>query len=325
MNFITKHIRTISIILFLAVLSVFFIFSIPKEETKSVFVFDTVAQIKLSGKNAKKTVKEMEIVLLNLENEYSKHKPDSITYKFNHLAEGEYVTLSADMQSLISLSAQISEKTDGAFDITTSPLSDLWDVKNATAPPSKEDIEKALNKVGYKKLDLKGSILTKTLAELDFGGILKGHASDKIRQTAEENGVKEGIINLGGNVCIIGEKPKTIGIVNPFSPDDVYATIEVSDTNVITSGAYQRYFEYDGKIYHHILSTQTGNPAQTDLASATVISRKGAVADALSTAIFVAGSEKGLELAKAFNVEVLLIKKDGSIIATDNIKYKKTA
>lgn len=324
MNFLTKNIKIISICLFVLVaLTAFFLFN-NKDTQKNIFTFDTFISINLNGKNSSATADKIESVLLEMEKEYSKYRTDSVVSQFNSSPEGEKTKISDEMANLILRCSNISSKTGDAFDITTSALSDLWQVKTATAPPSSTDIELAIKKTGYKKISLDENALLKTDAEIDFGGVLKGYAADKIRNIAQENGIKSGIVNLGGNVCLIGSKngkPWTVGIVNPFEIDKVYLTVEVENTNVITSGAYQRYFESGGKIYHHILSPETGYPAESDLASVTVISPDGTLADALSTAIFVQGSKKGLETAKQFGIEVIMIKKDGSIIATDSINY----
>lgn len=325
MNFITKNIRAISIALFVTVVGLMLIFSQASKPTKkTVFAFDTLIDISLSGKNANKALEEIESALLSLEKEYSKYTNSPIN-EFNSLPEGSTLEISTEMATLISDCNTVSEFTDGFFDITTSALSDLWDVKNAANPPSDDDILKALEKTGWDKILLTGNTLTKTGAEIDFGGILKGYAADKVREIAKKHKIKNGIVNLGGNVCLIGSKnktPWTVGIVNPFSPGEVYLTVEAENTNVITSGSYQRYFEYDGRIYHHILSPFTGYPAENEIASVTVISEDGTRADALSTAIFVAGTEKGLEIAKNYGVELIIIKKDGSVYATEGIEYK---
>lgn len=324
MNFLTKNIKFISIFLFAFVaLSAFLLFN-NKNAQKNFFAFDTFVTINLNGKNSSAVAEEMETALLELEKQYSKYKTDSVVSQFNNSAEGEKIKISDEMKTLILRCDEISQKTDGAFDITTSALSDVWQVKTADRPPTPKEIESALEKTGYKKISLDKNILLKTDAQIDFGGVLKGFAADTIRDIADKKGIKSGIVNLGGNVCLIGSKkgtPWTVGIVNPFEADNVYLTIEAENTNVITSGAYQRYFEFDGEIYHHIISPQTGYPSDSDLASVTVISPDGTLADALSTAIFVQGSEKGLKTAKSFGVEVIMIKKDGSIVATDNVKY----
>lgn len=325
MSFVTKHIKLISVCLFVIVALSAFILTRNTNTTKSLFAFDTFVTISLNTSNSSDVSEKMETLLAGLELEYSKFKPDSVITKFNASARDERTEISSEMAKLITRCNEISNKTDGAFDITTSALSDLWQVKSATEPPADSDIEKALEKTGFEKILLDKKTLLKTDAEIDFGGVLKGFAADKIRELANEFGIKSGIVNLGGNVCLIGSKngnPWTVGIVNPFETDKVYLTVEAENTNVITSGAYQRYFESGGKTYHHIISPETGYPADSDLASVTVISPDGTLADALSTAIFVQGSEKGLDTAKVFGAEVIMIKKDGSVIATDDVKYK---
>lgn len=326
MNFITKHIRLISITVFVLVVAlILFLSQYAKETKRTFFCFDTLIDISLSGKNAEKAADEIESALKDMEKTYSKYRPDSVVSEFNRLATGERLVIPDEMADLIRFTVSVSEKTDGAFDITTSKLSDLWNIKTATTPPTEEDILDILKNTGYKKIILDGNTLTKTNADIDFGGILKGFAADKVRTIAKKHGVTSGIVNLGGNVCLIGLKDHrsswSVGITNPFSPGEIYLTVGAENESVITSGAYQRFFEFDGKTYHHILSPETGYPADTDVASVTIISHDGTLADALSTAIFVQGSEKGFETAKKFDVGVLIITKDGNIIS-DKVNYR---
>ena len=325
MNFLTKNIKTISIALFALIVILVLIFSVYGKRTeKTLFCFDTLIDISLSGKNADAAAEEISRSLLDMEKLYSKYKDGSVVSNFNNLPVGQTLPVSDELAELVKLSLSVSQSTNGAFDITTSKLSDLWQIKSATIPPEDEKIKKALLETGYDKIVLNDNTLTKTDADIDFGGVLKGFASDKVREIAKEHDVKSGIVNLGGNVCLIGSKngkPWTVGITDPFSPSEIFLTVEAENTNVITSGAYQRFFELGGKVYHHIISPETGYPAETDVASVSVISPDGTLADTLSTAIFVSGSEKGVEIAKSFDVDAIIIKKDGSVIATDGVKY----
>lgn len=326
MNFLTRHIRTISITVFVFIVALLlFLSQYAKETERTFFCFDTIIDISLSGKNAEKAADEIESVLLDMEKTYSKYRADSVISEFNSLEKGKSIIIPEEMANLINRSCEISSLTDGAFDITTSKLSDLWQIKSATTPPDVIRINETLEDTGYEKISLKDNILTKTDAEIDFGGILKGMAADKVRAIAEKHSIASGIVNLGGNVCLIGSKDHrvrwTVGVTNPFSPGEIYLTVGAENTNVITSGAYQRYFEFEGKSYHHILSPETGYPAETDVASVTVVSQDGTLADALSTAIFVQGSEKGMSIADTYSVDVIIIKKDGSITATDGVNY----
>ncbi|MBR6523099.1 MAG: FAD:protein FMN transferase [Clostridia bacterium] len=325
MNFLTKNIRIISILVFAAiVVFTFLLTNSPRNTERTLFVFDTVADISISGKNSDVAADEIASALSGMEKTYSKYQSSGIS-AFNSLSPGETMSVTVEMADLIGRCLKISKSTDGAFDITLSALSDLWDVKNASTPPQDDDILPALEKTGYNKLKLNGNTLTKTEVSVDFGGVLKGFAADKVREITSTYGIKSGIVNLGGNVCLIGSKngkPWTIGIVNPFSPGEIYLTVDAQNTNIITSGGYQRYFEHEGKVYHHILSPKTGYPTDSDVASATVISPDGTLADALSTAIFAVGSEKGMEIAGAHNVDAIIIKKDGGVIATEGVNYK---
>ncbi len=326
MNFLTRHIRIISIAVFAGLVAlVIFLSQYARQENRTFFCFDTLIDISLSGKNSEKAADEMESLLLDMEKIYSKYRADSVISEFNSLEKGKSITIPDEMADLIKRSCEISRLTDCAFDITTSKLSDLWQIKNATTPPDRADIDLALENTGYEQIDLNGNVLTKTDVEIDFGGVLKGLAADKVRTIAEKHGIASGIVNLGGNVCLIGLKDHrdswTVGVTNPFSPGEIYHTIGTEDTNVITSGAYQRYFEHEGKTYHHILSPETGYPADTDVASVTVVSQDGALADALSTAIFVQGSKKGIETANKFDVAVVIITKDGNIIDNDKVNH----
>ena len=326
MNFLTKHIRIISIAVFLFIVALLLFFSqYARETTRTFFCFDTIIDISLSGENAEKAADEIESVLNDMEKTYSKYRPDSVVSEFNGLATGESLVIPDEMADLIRFTLSVSENTDGAFDITTSKLSDLWQIKTATAPPADSQIENALEHTGYGKINLKDNIITKTDVNIDFGGVLKGLAADKVRTIAQKHGISSGIVNLGGNVCLIGLKDHrsswSVGVTNPFSPGEIYLTVGAENKSVITSGAYQRYFEYEGKSYHHILSPETGYPADTDVASVTVISPDGTLADALSTAIFVQGSEKGFETANEFDVGVIIITKDGNIIS-NKVNYR---
>ena len=326
MNFLTRHIKIISIVIFVFIVTLILFCSQYVRETKrTFFCFDTLIDISLSGKNSGKAADEMETVLLDMEKIYSKYRADSVISEFNSLKTGKSITIPDEMADLIKRSCEISRLTDGAFDITTSKLSDLWQIKNATTPPAQSDIDLALENTGYEQIDLNGNVLTKTDVNIDFGGILKGLAADKVRTIAEKHGIASGIVNLGGNVCLIGLKDHrdswTVGVTNPFSPGEIYLTVAAENKNVITSGAYQRYFEFEGKKYHHILSPETGYPADTDIASVTVVSPDGTLADALSTAIFVQGSKKGIETANKFDMAVIIITKDGNIIDNDKVNH----
>ena len=321
MNFITKHIKLISCVLFIAVAAAacFFRYAsyIPSEST--VFAFDTYMKFEIYGRNAKDAIKAGEKLIYDAENELSAYKNDSIVYKYNHAKPGEKVKCTDDVYTIIEKSLYINKITNGAFDITVYPLCELWDIKNASAPPSDKDIKTALKKVDSNEIEVKDGYLIKhENTTLDFGGIAKGYLSDKLRLLMEDYGIEKGLINLGGNVVTLGRKgkykPWNIGIADPENPNEAITSISAEDTNVITSGAYQRYFEYNGKIYHHIISPYTGYPSDSGLASVTVSGKDGTLCEGMSTAVFILGRERGEQLLKKLNLSGVFVTSDGEIV-----------
>ena len=197
----------------------------------------------------------------------------------------------------------------------------LWDIKNRITPPTGDEISEALRKVGYDKISLSGNVLTKNAETgIDLGGIAKGYAADVIKELLLREGIKKGIINLGGNIATIGgktaKKDWIIGITDPFSVDSACTETQVRDMSVVTSGGYQRYFEFCGKRYHHIISPQTGYPAENTLASVTVICENSMLGDALSTAVFILGEEDGKALLDQYGAKGIFVRNDGTIIKT---------
>ncbi len=282
--------------------------------TKQSFHFDTVISISTDKKDIKKSEDAFRLCS-DLENIFSRTKEGSELWLLNNK---KLSSLSSDLKNVIDFSLYVSSLTDGAFDITIAPLSDLWNVKERTIPPKEEEIKKHLSRVDYKKistnpLDIKD-------AAIDLGAVAKGYAADLITTHFRDEGVKNAIIDLGGNVCLIGEY--TVGIRDPFNPEALYAKITLKDKSAVTSGAYQRYFEHEGVRYHHIIDPRTGNCADSALASVTVISPSSMQADALSTAIYVLG-EDGIRICNNFpDTDALLITENGDIITTDGFKEK---
>lgn len=230
---------------------------------------------------------------------------------------------SPELLDVINYGMWYSEFSGGVFDITVKPLSSIWNFKNEIKP-SNSDISSALLKIGYKNIEItENSITLKNTAEIDLGGIAKGYMADKVSDFLTKNGVKSGIVNLGGNITVIGKKDDNnfnIGIQKPFGDDNI-ATVSCHDMSVVTSGIYQRYFEKDGKIYHHILDTSSGYPIQNGLYSVTIISESSTRADALSTLCFLLGIEKSMELLEDFSdTEAVFIDQNQNLYLTSGLK-----
>lgn len=232
------------------------------------------------------------------------------------------VSVSDQVAELISLSVEISEKTDGLFDITIAPLSALWDIENRTVPPSDGEIYGARALVGYENITLSEN--TVSFSEygmgIDLGGVGKGFAAKRTVAKLVSCGVDEAVINLGGNISVIGDKDGggyKIGIQDPYS-SELIGNVRVSNTSVVTSGSYERNFVYNGKTYHHIIDPKTGYPAESGLVSATVICGDPIIADALSTSFFAVGKDGAAELfdrCSSFGLEgVILVTEKKEIV-----------
>lgn len=304
---------------FLSLLAIFMLclsFTSCKKEkiTRQSFAFDTVLNITADEKYQSE-IAEAFRMCQDYELIFSRTNEKSELYKLN---AGELTTPSQKLENVIEFSLAMSNFTEGAFDITITPLVDLWNIKERTTPPTDDEIKEAQAKVDYKKVTLKPFSLGG--ATLDLGAVAKGYVADKLVEYFKNQGVEDAIIDLGGNVALIGEH--TVGIRNPKNPDEIFAVMTLKDTSAVTSGAYQRYFEYDGKRYHHIIDPRTGKSADSGIASVTVVSPSSMYADALSTSIYILG-EDALSLCAEFNdADAIIIKEDGSVITTDGFAEK---
>lgn len=294
--------------------------------SKSGFAFDTVIEITVYDNNKA----HAEAVLnscMDLCNYYDSlfniNTPSSDIYRINN-SEGEAVKVSQDTIDILNRSVFYSEISDGIFDITIEPLYELWDFNNSSHEniPDNDSILKELENVNYKLVEISESdktvIVPKGL-KINLGAIAKGYIADKLKEFLKENDIECALINLGGNILTFGEKPDkksfNIGIQKPFSSTgEIITTVEANNKSVVTSGIYQRYFEYDEKIYHHIVNPFTGYPAENNLASVTIISDSSTDADALSTICMLLGEEKANDFLKTIgSVSAVLIDKGGNI------------
>lgn len=242
---------------------------------------------------------------------FSRTLPDS---EISRLNRGEISSLSPGTCALLSEGLRYSALSDGAFDLTIGAVSALWDFSSGEGEvPDPAAIAAALPTVGWEKVEQNGDRISLPAGtQIDPGAIAKGYIADRLKEFLQENGVESAIIDLGGNVLCVGGKPDgtpfRIGIRRPFSDaSDSMAVLEVVDRSVVTSGVYERCFEEDGVFYHHLLDPETGYPCDSGLLSVTILSDSSMEGDALSTACFVLGLEKGMELAVSAGVEAIFI------------------
>jgi len=264
--------------------------------------------------------KEME----RIEKVFSKFNKNSEVSNINRLAGLEKVAASEEVFKLTEKSVYYSRISDGAFDITVAPLMEIWGfVRRHKSIPDKETIENALEGVGYKNIELDPKKLSVKFlnkkTKIDFGGIAKGYAVDRAKDVLVSRGIKNGLVNLGGNIFALGSAPGNkawkIGVEDPRNKGKLLRSFELTNRAMSTSGNYERFFEIGGKRYSHIINPLTGEPCQ-GIISVTVAADSAEQADGLSTAIFVMGEEKGLNLAKSIKgIKVLILKEDGKIIS----------
>lgn len=298
--------------------------TIKEPLSKTEFYFDTVITITVYDSKDVKILNTCFDYCKEFENLVSRTIPTSDISRINALA-GSSVEVSDTTIKLLKKGIEFGKLTDGTFDITIAPLVELWDIKNNPGNvPSESDIAKTLSHVNYENIVIDGNTVTLTDpdAAIDLGGIAKGYMADQLKDYLLREGVTSAIINLGGNVLTIGEKPDgttfNIGIQKPFDKQNATITsVQVKDSSVVTSGSYERYFKVDDTVYHHILNTKNGYPCNNELLSVTILSEKSVDGDALSTACFALGLEEGQKLIESLdNIDAIFVTKDYEIIDT---------
>ncbi len=297
--------RALYYILVVAVAAAALIPIISKPSVKTVTVsdcFDTVTDITVYSRS-NKSLRDCEKYLRSAEKMFSATDKESQIYRLNH---GENPDLSPDTKEIIEIGQNFTNENSDYFSIYLNPLIEAWDIKNntGTIPDTDAALEQSQKKTS-----------------INLGGIAKGYATDKLCAILKKDGINSALLSLGGNAYAIGKKPTgenwKIGIQSPKDADKIIGVISAENLAVITSGDYQRYFELNGTRYHHILDPKTGYPANNGLHSVTVIGENAALCDALATAAFVAGLDKGTELLKKYNVR-------GIFVTDDTVYFSKT-
>jgi len=268
-----------------------------------------------------------------LEGLLSRFLPDSEISRVNRSAGIKSEKVSLETYEVLSKAVEYSRYCPGYFDVTIEPLISLWNIGEASfAQPDELSITQVLPLVNYRDLILDPREITAGLRKVgqsvDLGGIGKGFAGGKILEVYKEFDISSAYSNLGGNVVTLGAKPDGspwhIGIQHPRQENKLIGSVSVVNQNVVTSGDYQRYFiDSQGKRHHHILDPTTGYPAESGLISVSVVTEKSLAADALSTMLFVAGMEKGLEFLRSFpQTEAIFVDSDLQVYVTQGMRYR---
>jgi len=294
---------------------------LQKEE---LYALDTLITLSVYSHNSE-ALKLAKAEIKRLEKLLSVTDKDSDVYKIN-LNCGTFVSVSDECFTLIKTAKEVSKAASGYFDITVYPAIKLWGFTTSEYQvPDENELLAVKEKIGYYNIELNESNKTVKIPQgssIDLGAIAKGYIADKTAEMLINNGVTSALLNFGGNIKLIGSKPEgedfKIGIKAPFT-DSYFATLNVRDLTVSTSGDYERYFEKEGVMYHHILNPFTASPAESDIKSATVIGKKGELCDALSTAAFVLKSENITELSESYPDYSFVLLTDERVYVSENI------
>ena len=298
-----------------------------QEVSRDLFAMDTYMTVTAYGEAAEDAADAAVGEINRLDALFSVGVETSDIARLNHDKKAD---VSEETIFLIERSREISAGTGGAFDISVFPLMQAWGFTDGNYRiPEQAEIDRLLQAVDMNRIRTDGSAKTAEIeseeTSIDLGAIAKGYTSAKLMDLFREYGLTSGKVSLGGNVQVLGRKPDgsrwRIGIEDA-SGEGLAGILETEDKAVITSGGYERYFEENGKRYHHILDPATGYPAESGLDSVTVVSADGTLADALATALFVMGEEEAGKYWKEHpgEFEMILQTEDGRTVYTEGLE-----
>ncbi|ALS02467.1 thiamine biosynthesis protein ApbE [Enterococcus silesiacus] len=293
----------------------------------------TYVQVRIYDDGKKDVLEKAFARVKELGNKITVNEKGSEVDEINEQAGIKPVKVSDDIYPLLKRAYEYSEDSAGGFDMAIGPITQLWHIGFDDArKPSQEEIDQALKLVDYHKVKLNDEDQTVYLEEkgmqLDLGAIAKGFITDEVVKVLKDNGVTTAIVDLGGNVYVLGHSPRgkdmdwNVGIQDPNKArNTVVGTVQESNKTLVTSGIYERFLEVDGKSYHHLFDPKTGYPFDNDIAGVTVITNKSIDGDGLSTAVFAMGVKKGLEYAEGLkDVDVIFVTKDDQVFVSKDIE-----
>lgn len=293
------------------------------EAQRSTFAMNTIISVSVYGDESGQAADSAIRLVNELSEKWSVTDEDSEIYRLNKNGAAE---LSAETAELIRFALEIGKLTGGALDITLYPVLREWGfTTDSYQVPADERLAELLEYTGLDKITLSGSSVSLSDgAQIDLGAVAKGYAGDLICEQLRAQGVKSALLDLGGNIHTIGTKPDgnawRLGVRDPDGSGNI-AVVELCDAAAVTSGGYERYFvAEDGQRYCHILDPKSGKPADSGLASATIIGSEGRLCDALSTAVYVMGAERAYSLWQTVGgFEMLLVTTDGDMLITEGL------
>ncbi len=299
--------------------------------SKSNYLLGTNITLTLYGTDTDSVFTKIFDRISQIEETMSLQRGDSVLSAIKKAAGLEPVKVHSDVFQVIKSAVDMASRSNGAFDPAIGPLVAAWDITGNPRVPAQSEIEALLGLVNWKDIVLNEEASTVFLKRkgmaIDLGAIAKGYAADEAARIAREAGIKSALLDLGGNLFVIGAKPGRdnwrIGIQNPDGQRGLsLGLVPERDATAVTSGGYERFFEQDGKRYHHILSPFTGYPSDSGLLQVSIISKKESMyCDGLSTACFVLGLEKGMALVESMpGYEAIMVSNDHKVYLSTGLK-----
>lgn len=323
----------LGILIMIALIAGIVVYNVRKTDyeygEKSSFTMGTVVTAKLYGDDEHYAAKGLvNDLAAKVDTEISRYKENSAVYELNKNAVSQSSTLS----DIVNVCRKISSESDGAFDLTIGKVSALWNFDaDKKIVPSDKDIKNALKTVDYTSLEASGAqVKCQKGQAVDLGSVGKGYACDVIKAFLEKSELKGAVVSVGGSIVAYGKRNPAgdkwrIAIKDPQNENGYIGTVNINEGFVSTSGDYEKTFEKNGKKYHHLLDARTGYPAESDLTSVTIVCDSGILSDALSTACFVLGKEKGTALAEKYGVGAVFIDKQMNVSTVGEIDFERFA
>lgn len=325
---LTKKSPFILVGVFVLFLIGFFIAKNSSNEIKTFkqtqILLGTVVEIQVRDKDeleAENAITKAFAEVKRIDNLFTTFNQESPVWKINNSSD-PVVNIDNEIYKLLVLCDSVTKITDGSFDVSLDNLTRVWGFyTDNPLLPSKAAIDSALENSGWMNVKLIGdnTIIKKKNVGLNFGAIAKGYAVDRAIEILQTSAIESALVNAGGEIKVIGKDWK-VGIQHPRDERDIIAVIRLDNNSVATSGDYEQFFEKDGIRYHHILNPQNGYPAR-ELQSVTIINQSNTFADALATAVFVMGKEKGMKIIETLNdTEAMIIDDEGKIYYSSGFK-----
>lgn len=325
-----KIIIVVAAVICVALLTALYFWNYNREKRydcseKNAVAMGTIVSQKLYGEGSAKHIEKISTLINALDDEISWREESSAVAKIN---SGEAVK-SRQVTDIIEKCLQVTKDSDGAFDITIGGVTRLWNIgEDSQRVPAKKEIDLELQNVGSDKVSIASNTISlQDGTKLDLGAVGKGAACDNVMTYLKASDIKGAVVSVGGSIVAYGKYNKKgdkwrIAVKHPRNENEYLGVIFLSEGFVSTSGDYERYFEQDGKRYHHIIDATTGYPADSGVISVTVVCDSGILSDALSTACFILGEKESKSLLEKYNASAIFVDSELNVSVVGDIDFE---